>query len=68
MPKPDLTPSEVGTLHATLAIAEHAAALAASRRAALASVTSPHDRAYLTAYAERCEAVVERAKAAQERA
>lgn len=62
----ELTPAEVGALHATLAIAEHAASLAASRRAALASVTSPHDLAYLHAYADTCEAVAKRARASME--
>jgi hypothetical protein len=63
---PDLTPAQVGRLHALAAIAEHAAHLAASRRAAAASVTSPRDLEYLTAYAAACEAVERRARASME--
>ncbi len=66
MPKPDPTPAEVGRLHALRDIASHAQSLADSRRAASASVTSPRDLAYLTAYADTAEGVAKRAKASME--
>ena len=54
------TSAAVARAHALQALALAAQAKADARLATMRSVTSPHDREYLQAYAATCEGVAER--------
>lgn len=53
-------PADVARAHALHALAIAAQAAADERLAALRSVTSPHDREYLQAYARTCQGIADR--------